>query len=77
MKSVRNLLQQWKKESGATRIIQYKYSSSTGTLYIYTSQPGILIGRYGNLVDKYKKIFKENIMSFEKFEFIETDYFWV
>lgn len=77
MRDIRNILKQWKAEAKATRVIQFRYDSSTGVLSIYTSQPGYLIGRYGNLVEKYKQILKDSVRSFTKVEFVETEYFWV
>lgn len=77
MRSIRSILKQWKTEAKATRVIQFKYNYSTGVLSIYTSQPGYLIGRHGDLVEKYKQVLKESIPSFTKVEFWETDYFWV
>ena len=47
------------------------------TLKIYTSQPGLLIGKGGVLVDKYKEIFKQELgMCFEKIDMIETAWLW-
>lgn len=47
------------------------------TLKIYTSQPGFLIGKGGSLVDKYNKIFKQELGTcFEKIEMVETDWLW-
>lgn len=75
MYKIKNILKEWKKESGSTRVIQYRYRN--GMLTIYSSQPGWLIGKAGVLVDKYKKIFEKEIHDFKDLEFVETGYYWV
>ena len=57
-KKIQKIMKKWKEESGATRVIQFKYRS--GILTIYTSQPGWLIGKAGVLSDKYGKTRLEN-----------------
>lgn len=72
---IRKILKDWKEEVGVTRVIQYRYRN--GILTIYTSQPGLLIGKAGVTVDKYGKILKKEISNFENLEFVETEYYWV
>lgn len=72
MYKLQKILRTWKKESGTTRVIQYKYYR--GTLTLYTSQPGLLIGCAGALVDKYTEILKENYIDFKQVNFVETEY---
>ena len=75
MYKIQKILKKWKKESGAMRVIQYTYKN--GLLTIYTSQPGWLIGKKGELANKYKQIFKKEIPDFKDLTFIETEYYWV
>ena len=70
---IQKIIKDWKRESGTTRMIQFKYRG--GILTIYTSQPGWLIGRAGVLVDKYFGIFEKEIYDFKELKFEETDYY--
>lgn len=76
MKQIYEILKEWKKESGAKGVIQFKYSCLTGNLTIYTSYPGWLIGKAGLLVEKYRNILKEKIIGFKSLEIVETDYYY-
>ena len=71
---IQKIIKEWKKESGATRMIQFKYRD--GILTIYSSQPGYLIGRAGIIVDKYRKVFEKELFDFKEIKFEETDYYW-
>lgn len=75
MYKIQKILKKWKKESGVMRVIQYTYKN--GLLTIYTSQPGWLIGKKGELANKYIQIFKKEIPDFKDLTFIETEYYWV
>jgi len=72
---IQKILKQWKKEAGATRVIQYRYRN--GILTIYSSQPGLLIGKAGVFVNKYKEILEKKVYDFKNLEFVETEYYWV
>lgn len=72
---IQKILKSWKNESGATRVIQFRYRN--GILEIFTSQPGWLIGKAGVLVDKYTEILKKELHDFKELKFIETGYYWV
>lgn len=72
---IRKFLKDWKEEVGVTRVIQYRYRN--GMLTIYTSQPGLLIGKAGVIVDKYREILKQEIFDFKELEFVQTEYYWV
>ena len=61
------ILNKWAKEAKAYQPISYKYDS--GTLYIYTSQPGYLIGKAGSLSGKYRTIITE---TFEALDFVKV-----
>ena len=49
---VREILSDWKAESGVTHLMLYRLRN--GVLTIYTDRPGPLIGCRGELVDRYK-----------------------
>lgn len=74
MKYICEIIKKWKEESGCGGVVQFKYSHSTGILIIYSAYPGYLIGKSGFFVDKYSKIFKNEVSEFTKVEFVETDY---
>ncbi len=69
---IKEILKKWKKESKCTRIIQFRYQG--GVLFIYTSQPGILIGLHGITIKKYRKIFAKELDDFKRIELVETDW---
>ena len=73
-KIIQKILKEWKHESGAKRVIQFKYRN--GILSIYTSEPGYMIGKAGCLVDKYQRIIKKEMSDFERVEITETDNYW-
>lgn len=73
-RTIQKILKDWKVESGASRVVQFRYRE--GILTIYTSQPGYLIGKAGCLVYKYEDIFKNKLRDFDKVSFVETDYLW-
>lgn len=72
---INKILKQWKIESGTKKVIQYRYRE--GTLSIYTSQPGYLIGGAGALVNKYEEILAKELNDFKDVKFVETESFWV
>ena len=49
---VREILCEWKTESGVTHLMLYRLRN--GVLTIYTDRPGPLIGRMGERIDRYK-----------------------
>lgn len=73
-RKIQKILKDWKAESGADRVIQFKYRD--GILTIYSSQPGLLIGRSGVIVNKYRQIFAKELYDFKELKFVETDYYW-
>lgn len=77
MKKIYDIMREWKKESGYNKVIQFKYSHSTGVLNIYTSFPGILIGKAGQFSIKYTELFKKKMLTFKSINFIETDIYIV
>ena len=73
---IKEILKQWKEESGAKGVIQFKYFID-GTLTIYSAYSGYLIGKEGHLVNKYKEILKELLHDFNSIKFEETNYHYV
>jgi ribosomal protein S3 len=49
---IREILQEWKAESGVTHLMLY--SVRNGVLTVYTDRPGPLIGFRGERIDRYK-----------------------
>lgn len=68
----RKIFKDWKAESGVKKPFIYKYDRK-GTLYIYTSQPGLMIGKAGSIYYKLEERIKteckeiENISIFESY----------
>lgn len=73
MRHIENILKQWKKESGCSGGILFKYSYSDGILSIYSGYPGYLIGKAGCHVFKYTEICKDKILGFTNFNFVQTE----
>ena len=59
------IILEWKKEAGADKPVQF--SCKNNELFIYTSQPGYLIGKAGVLYNKYKVELTE---SFDNCDFV-------
>lgn len=75
-RKIQEILREWKAECGITHTVLYRYKfySVVGyILIICTDKPGIMIGVHGEMVDKYRTIFKSYDRSFEGIRFIETD----
>ena len=73
MKSVGQIMKEYKEESGVNHIVLYNYSYSKGKLIIYSDRVGYFIGLHGMLFKKYTVIFKNNIPNFVEIEFKETN----
>lgn len=50
---IQKVLSEWKEESGITHLMLYRVRS--GVLTIYSDRPGVLIGRMGERIDRYKQ----------------------
>lgn len=75
-KIIRETLKKWKAESRCGHPFQYKYSLiDNGTLFIYTCEPARLIGKQGNMVNKYTAYLTRDLgkSGFRRVEFIEVD----
>lgn len=64
-------LRDWKEESSLSALM-YSISWNRGIIYIYTTNPGSLVGLKGCRVEKYRNIIKEIWPQFIDFNFIET-----
>ena len=70
-RGVAKLLREWRLESKSNHLCLYKGEGDT--LIIYTDRPGYLIGRHGELVDKYrKKITEASFGTIKYITFVET-----
>lgn len=76
-KKIQSILKNWKTEAGAHRgPILFRVKDHV--LYVYTSQPGYLIGYGGKLIEKYKSmILNEQFFHIEDIKLEETAYYWV
>ena len=63
--TVEKIILEWKKEAKADKPVQFSYKNNE--LFIYTSQPGYLIGKAGSLFNKYKALLTE---SFDNCDFV-------
>lgn len=77
MSKIQEILKQWKEDSKADGVLQFKYSYLDGTLWLYTHYCGYYIGRAGTLVDKYRAILQKEIVGFTELKFTETDYYYI
>lgn len=72
-KDVSKIITQWKREAGVKGIILVgAYPEIRETIQICTSRPGLMIGKYGELYEKYKSRLKKICPQLKKIEFIET-----
>ena len=77
-KDVSNIIKEWKDEAGVKGIVLVSvYSSFRDTIKICTDRPGAMIGKGGELFDKYKKKLKELNPNLEHIEFVETDSWYI
>lgn len=61
MKAIKEIVSDWKYEAGIKSFEETIAIHKDGTtLFIITKSPGRFIGYHGDLVDKYRKILKEN-----------------
>ena len=77
-KEISNIIKEWKKEAGVKGIILVSaYNDCRDTIKICTYRPGLMIGRGGKLVEKYKGKLKEYNHKLEHIEFVETDSWFI
>lgn len=70
-RAMQKVLRDWRLESKNPHLCLYKLDKDT--LIIYTDRPGYMIGRAGQLVDKYrKKISEASYGTIKNVSFVET-----
>jgi len=72
-RKVRQEIKAWKLQSGLgnLRKVQFKINNTTGTVQIFASRPGYLIGRGGKLYEEYKN--KMKILGVSNIEIVEVE----
>lgn len=61
MKTVKEIIESWMEEAGLkNRNETIAFHVSENNLFIVSKYPGWLIGKYGSLVDKYRRLLKSN-----------------
>lgn len=75
MKELTNLLKSWKIEAKVPSACRVYYCFHNGKISIYSEHLGLLIGKNGNLMDKYLKIFQKNFPCFEELEMIDLGFY--
>lgn len=74
MNQIEKTLEQWKAEACMTCPMMFAYKPVEGKLQVFTSRPGLLIGKGGVLFDKYQNIFqKDPLLHIQRVELFETD----
>lgn len=77
MKKIQRILRQWKRKVGAQKVMQFRYKESEGSLYLYTCEPGIMIGFKGKTYYKYEEVLKKEFPEMKEICFVETNRLWV
>ena len=75
---IREHLKNWKAEAKCGRPFQYKYSLiDNGTLFIYTSEPGKMVGKNGVLCNKYGSLLSRDLgkSGYRRIRVVEVDPF--
>lgn len=77
-KDISNIIKEWKDEAGVKGIILVgAYPSIRETIKICTDRPGFMIGKGGELVNKYTEKLKEICPKLKEIEFVETDSWYI
>ena len=77
-KEISNIIKEWKDEAGVKGIVLVGvYSSFRDTIKICTDRPGLMVGKGGKLVDKYREKLKTVNKHLEHIEFVETDSWYI
>ena len=78
IKEITAIIKEWKEEAGVKGIILIgAYPTFRKTIKICTDKPGFMIGRCGELVNKYQEKLKTINPNLEKIEFVETDSWYI
>ena len=77
-KEISNIIKEWKDEAGVKGIVLVSvYSNFRDTIKICTDRLGVMIGKGGELVYKYREKLKEHNKELEHIEFVETDSWFI
>ena len=77
-KEISNIIKEWKTEAGVKGIVLVSaFPEYRGTIKICTDRPGYMIGKGGELVDKYKDKLRVFNKELETIEFVETDSWYI
>ena len=77
MKKIYHIIKDWKKEAKYEKVIQFKYDYKTHILTLYVAYPGYLIGRAGNLYNKYIEILNKEGHNVKEIKFEEVNPIWI
>ena len=78
VKPLLNIIKDWKTEAKADGLIHVNYGAPyKKELILYTGQPGMLIGRAGDLFYKYKAIIQEKYPHIKEVKLIEVDGWYI
>lgn len=78
LREIQKIIKEWKDEAGVKNIIQIsKYLINGDTLRICTDLPGFMIGRGGELINKYIKKLQEVEPNIKHIDFVETDRWYI
>ena len=78
VKPLRNIIKDWKTEAKADGLIHVNYGAPyKKELILYTGQPGMLIGRAGDLYYKYTQIIKETFPYIKEIKLVEVDGWYI
>lgn len=77
-REISGIIKEWKDEAGVKGNIMLSiYSDFRDTIKICTDKPGLMIGKGGELINKYKERLKEFNPNLKHIEFIETDSWYI
>ena len=69
--AIRDILRAWKEDAKVTHLMQYSLRNKV--LTVYTDRPGLLIGRMGERVDRFKqRLLKETFGQIKEVRLEET-----
>ena len=74
LNDIKKIIKEWKDEACVKGIVLVSvYSSFRDTIKICTDRPGLMVGKGGELVNKYREKLKTINKHLEHIEFVETD----
>ena len=77
-KEISNIFKEWKKVAGVKGIILLGvFPELKDTINVCTDKPGFMIGKGGNLLEKYKRKLQQYNHKLKHIKFIETDSWYI